>query len=304
MERAARSPLNTRKVFLNEAKRVVGTLPQEWRTPLEDQIQKATSDEDIQRLLATIRAYRKTLDRPPAPPPLPQQVRSQLDALFSEPDMQIPPKSLPERLSEAFLNALEAFVRWLNRLLGGLGGAPAMGGMQMVFQILVIVLLVLTIGLVITYLIGRVRFARRSPSPALSKSSDFQDARTMSAQEWYALAQRLAAEQNWQLALRASYLGILRLLHESHLLDYDPALTNWEHLQQLRKSPSLRWAASPAPLPDAPAREEAYQLLFPLTLQFDLVWYGGSPPDEGVYRQFRDAFETLLRRLQSRAVPA
>jgi len=87
-------------------------------------------------------------------------------------------------------------------------------------------------------------------------------------------------------------------------LDYDPALTNWEHLQRLRQPLPFRLAPSPAPLPDPALREEAYRALYPLTLQFDALWYGGMTPDETIYRHFEDSFEMLLRRLEANAVPA
>jgi hypothetical protein len=217
--------------------------------------------------------------------------------------MQIPPKSLIERLSEAFLNAVETFVRWLNRLFGGLGGVGG-GGLAPILQWFVIVLLVLTIALAVSYIAGRVQFRRRARVPLNALDALPDDARSLGAREWRELARRLADEGNWQLAARAYYLGILRLLHEAKLLDYDPALTNWEHLQRLRQPPLAALLPSPTSLPDPALREEAYQQLRPLTLLFDSIWYGGMTPDEATYRQFEAAFESLYGRLEARAVPA
>lgn len=303
LEQALARPAE-RKLFLQRAENALAPLPSETRTPLQQQIADAAASgkcEDIRRARRSVEAYLRSLV--PSPAPNPDAVKAQLNAIFAEPDMYVPPKSLLERLSEAFLRALEVFFDWLRRIFRGLG-APRLGGLEPFLQWFVIVLLVLTIGLAASYLLGRVRLSRKPKPPALAAPDAFADARAMGALEWRELARRLAFEGNWQLAARAYYLGLLRLLHEARLLDYDPALTNWEHLQRLRLPPLPRLTPSPAPLPDPALREEAYQTMRPLTLQFDALWYGGAALNEGIYREFENAFETLYRRLQPYAVSA
>jgi len=306
LQAASRARPADRKVFLQQAQRALASLPQEAREPLTKLLDDAANSgdpADIARVQRSIRAYRETLAPSPTPTRTPEQVKQQLDAIFAEPDMQIPPKSLLERLAEAFLNAVEMLIRWLGQLFGGLGGVGA-GRLMPFLQWLVIVLLVLTLALAVSYIAGRVRFRRRGRAPIAALDALPDDARLLGAREWRALAQRLASEGNWQLAARAYYLGSLRLLHEAKLLDYDPALTNWEHLQRLRQPPLAALLPSPTPLPDPALREEAYQQLRPLTRLFDSIWYGGMTPDEATYRQFEEAFETLFRRLEAHAVPA
>jgi hypothetical protein len=306
LEAASRARPADRKVFVQRAQRALASLPQEAREPLEALLDEAATDgdlSDIARARRSIRAYRESLAPSPTPSPAPDHVKQQLDAIFAEPDMQIPPKSLLERQAEAFLNAVETFVRWLNRLFGGLGGVGG-GGLAQLLQWFVIVLLVLTIALAVSYIAGRVQFRRRARVPLNALDALPDDARSLGAREWRELARRLADEGNWQLAARAYYLGILRLLHEAKLLDYDPAHTNWEHLQRLRQPPLAALLPSPTSLPDPALREEAYQQLRPLTLLFDSIWYGGMTPDEATYRQFEAAFESLYGRLDARAVPA
>jgi hypothetical protein len=306
LEAASRARPADRKVFVQRAQRALASLPQEAREPLEALLDEAATDgdlSDIARARRSIRAYRESLAPSPTPSPAPDHVKQQLDAIFAEPDMQIPPKSLIERLSEAFLNAVEMFVRWLNRLFGGLGGFGG-GGLGQFLQWFVIVLLVLTLALAVSYIAGRVQFRRRARVPLNALDALPDDARSLGAREWRELARRLADEGNWQLAARAYYLGILRLLHEAKLLDYDPALTNWEHLQRLRQPPLAALLPSPTSLPEPALREEAYQQLRPLTLLFDSIWYGGMTPDEATYRQFEAAFDALYRRLEAHAVPA
>jgi len=306
LEAASRARPADRKVFVQRAQRALASLPQEAREPLEALLDEAATDgdlSDLARARRSIRAYRESLAPSPTPSPTPDRVKQQLDAIFAEPDMQIPPKSLMERLSEAFLNALETVVRWLNRLFGGLGGFGG-GGLGQFLQWFVIVLLVLTLALAVSYIAGRVQFRRRARTTFAALDALPDDARTLSAREWRELARRLAYEGNWQQASRAYYLGTLRLLHEAKLLDYDPALTNWEHLQRLHQPPLAALLPSPTPLPDPALREEAYQQLRPITLLFDSIWYGGMTPDEATCRQFEAAFDALYRRLEAHAVPA
>ena len=306
LEAASRARPADRKVFIQQAQRALAPLPQESREPLEALLDEAATNgdlSDIARARRSLQAYRESLAPSPTLPPAPDHVKQQLDAIFAEPDMQIPPKSLIERLSEAFLNAVETVVRWLSRLFGGLGGFGG-GGLGQFLQWFVIVLLVLTLALAVSYIAGRVQFRRRARVPLNALDALPDDARSLSAREWRELARRLADEGNWQLAARAYYLGILRLLHEAKLLDYDPALTNWEHLQRLRQPPLAALLPSPTSLPEPALREEAYQQLRPLTLLFDSIWYGGMTPDEATYRQFEAAFDALYRRLEAHAVPA
>lgn len=306
LQEASRARPADRKVFLKRAERALAPLSSEARQPLQDLLTEAAASgelADIARAQRSLRAYNETLEPPPAQPSTAVSVHQQLEAIFAEPDMQIPPKSLMERLLEAFTNGLEAFLRWLSRLFGGLGGARG-GGLAPLMQWIVITLLVLTIALAISYLATRVRFRRRARAPFGALDALPDDARVLPSHEWRQQAQRLAAEGKWQLAARAYYLGTLRLLQEAKLLDYDPALTNWEHLQRLRQPPLAAVFPISTPLPDPNLREEAYHQLRPLTQLFDSLWYGRTNADEAIYHQFEAGFETLYRRLEAHAVPA
>ncbi|GIV08355.1 MAG: hypothetical protein KatS3mg019_0446 [Fimbriimonadales bacterium] len=293
LEAAQRAKPSERKVFLQQAERALAPLPPAAREPLETPIVKG----EIPTALRSLRDYRTTLQAPPAPVPDAAKTKAQLEAIFAEPDMQIPPKSLMERITESTQRALETLARWVQRLFSRLGGSGLVG-MTPLLQWLVIVLLILTLALTASYILGRVRIGRRVPSPAPALDAAFRDARTMSALEWRELARQLTSSQQWSLALRAYYMGMLRLLHEERLLDYDPALTNWEHLQRLRQSPPPRFATAPTPLPAYGVRAEAYRLLRPLTLQFEAVWYGGATPTHDALEGFEKAFENLLEMMR------
>lgn len=281
-----------RQQLIEQARRALGTLPPEARAPLEQRLTQARwSDRPnaLQDALREVETYRAALSSD-FPAPAPDKVRAQLEAIFAEPDMQPPPKPLIERIGEAIGRALEAFMRWLARLLGGLGGGSA-GGWGAIVQWIIIAILVLLIAFGASYLIGRLEWRRGRRVPALLSPDQMVDARLLSATEWRALAHQLLAQGERRAAVRALYLGLLRLLHEARLLNYDPACTNWEHLMRLR---------APA-LPDQAARERAYHLLQPLTMRFDYLWYGNEPATDGDVQQFEQAFEALSRMVRTDA---
>lgn len=299
LQRALSASPTERKVYVERARRALAPLPHETRAPLEQLLQDAQSrgsQDKLRAAHASVRSYLETLA--PSPAPNSAQVKRQLDRTFAEPDMFVPPKSWAERLSEAVQRGIEAFFRRLAHVFGGLFGTTAHGS-GLLSQWIAIVLLVLVLASAFAYLLTQLRFPARGRVSFPAGHEAFSDARVMSAVEWQALARQLANAGDWLLATRAYYLGILRLLHEGKLLEYDPALTNWEHLQRLRRPPLL---PSPAPAASSSAlQEEAYRLLHPLTLRFDALWYGRATPDEQTFRAFESAFETLQARLRSHA---
>ncbi len=286
IRQAQRAQGMKRQRLLEQARKSLSALPAEVRAPIEQRIEQARlggGEGTLRSALREIESYQATLSGD-SPATNPDKVRAQLQSIFKEPDMQPPPKPLYERISEAIGRVLEAFFRWLSRVLGGLGGAGT-GGWGMIVQWVIIAMLVLLIAFGASYLLGRLEWRRVRRAPPPLSPEELLDARLLTSAEWRTLAQQLLAQGEMRLAARALYLGLLRLLHEAQLLDYDPARTNWEHLMDLR---------SPA-LPDPSTREQAYRLLQPLTLRFDYLWYGSDTATEQDVRQFEAAFETLSR---------
>ncbi len=285
LTQAQRAQGSQRQRLIEGARRAISPLPAPAREPLERRLDSARWSQRAGALREARRAlesYRATL-RSDARSPDPSTVRAQLDAIFAEPDMQPPPKSLIERIGEAIFRFIEQIGRWLARLLRGLPAGTG-GAWGAIVQWVIVALLILIIAFGASYLIGRLEWRReRRALPALDE--ELIDARLLASTEWHALAQQLRAQGDLRAAARALYLGILRLLHEAHLLDYEPSRTNWEHLMRLR-SPAL-----PAPA----TREQAYQLLQPLTVRFDYLWYGKEPASESDFGQFESVFETLNR---------
>lgn len=92
----------------------------------------------------------------------------------------------------------------------------------------------LLVLLIAVYLIGTRE--RRLPRESASETSapKAQDPRDRAPTEWLDGAARLAAEGEHREALRALYLATLVALDRRQLLTFDPTLTNWQYLRQLR----------------------------------------------------------------------
>lgn len=295
LQSALRAPRAQRASHLQQALQSLQALPPDARTPLEEALQQAQNtleNEDVEAALESVRAY-QAVAKPSASAPNPQQVQSQLERIYAEPGMQIPPKNLFERLTEAFQRAFE----WLGRILQRLfGRIPVGGGWGAATQVFVIGMLVIAIAFFASYLLGKVQTRRPAPDGTRQVEELFRDARVMSASEWRALASRLALEGHYRQAVRALYLGLLRLLHEHRLLDYDPALTNWEHLERLRLPPLPVGIAGASDVP-MELRQYAYQMMRAPTLRFDQLWYGHQPATPDDLQQLDALFGELRRRL-------
>lgn len=145
------------------------------------------------------------------------------------------------------------------------------------------------------FLIWR-RRRRRREAPELSipvatiPLPDLSDAvaSERSEDEWFTLAQRLEAEGELRLAVRAAYLGLLAGLAQREWLTIRRDRTNREYLDEFTR----RWRRRPQA--SVEARAEVPEKLRGSLRLFDRVWYGAhllTPSAVAVYRQ--DQMELL-----------
>ena len=93
-----------------------------------------------------------------------------------------------------------------------------------------------------------------------------------------------AAAGGYREAIRLTFLGVLRGLHDRGLIKYDPARTNREYLASIR----LR-------------DRSLYEAFSQLIALFDRKWYGHEPahaPDFRVFQEMAAGVAEALRRLQ------
>lgn len=91
------------------------------------------------------------------------------------------------------------------------------------------------------------------------------------------LAEKHARSGDYRAAFRLIYLATLIALDTEGILRFDRSKTNWEYVRQLRSS----------------GRPDVYEILLPMTREFDRVWYGLSPTGPEVYRRAVVEYEKL-----------
>lgn len=282
-----------REQTLQRADQILSRLPKEAFQPLREQLRRAREtlgNDDLTLAQQAVGVYLKWA-RAHTAPPSSEAVKQQLERIFAEPDMKVIEKTLWERVVDAIREGFVRLIEALNRLFGRVGGVRG-ANLGPVFQWLVIALLILALALFASYLMSRFESRRAIPKITLAGSEIPDDARALSADEWHRLAQLKAQSGEYALAVRALYLGVLRLLHENRLLAYDPALTNWEHLERLRKPPTPENLA---------LLTEAYRLMLAPTIAFDRIWYGNIPATEADYHALETVFQTLQQKVRGQA---
>jgi hypothetical protein len=95
---------------------------------------------------------------------------------------------------------------------------------------------------------------------------------------WAQLADQLAARGQYREAIRGLYLASLSQLHKDGALDYDPSLTNWDHVRRYKGPDEHR----------PPFRE--------LTVRFDYAFYGHAPCTAEGYQEVRALCRPILER--------
>ena len=121
-------------------------------------------------------------------------------------------------------------------------------------------------------------FARRlSINPTELPSGAAPSAEPVTSSEAVDVSAGFAAQRDYRSAIRYLYLSSLLTLDERGLIRYDSALTNREHLRQVRERPQL------------------HDLLRAVVNVFEDVWYGYQAVDEASYLEFRQQISDLRR---------
>ena len=172
-----------------------------------------------------------------------------------------------------FINAVDAFVKWIGDLLDRLGKwlrrfwpssadeEREQGTPRIRWIVGAIVALILVILGVLAFEV--IRRSRRADAAAVEESAPIGSTRdddplSRGANEWELYAAQLAAAGRIREAIRAWYNAVLVTLYGLDILRYRKGRTNWEYLAAL--SPLLPWRAS----------------LVQLTQRFEQEWYGGA----------------------------
>jgi hypothetical protein len=194
------------------------------------------------------------------------------------------------RIAQATVRAWNAFVNFLKSLwprgLSFSGNEKGNGWRMKDLRLWLALILALTLlaGAALFWLRRRVA-AELSVAVAAAPLPDLSDAAVAaerSEDEWFALANRLEAEGELRLAVRAAYLGLLAGLAQREWLTIRRDRTNREYLDEFTR----RWRRRPQAAVEV--RAEIPEKLRGSLRLFDRVWYGSyvlTPSGVAAYRQ-------------------
>lgn len=136
-------------------------------------------------------------------------------------------------------------------------------------QLILIIAVVIIAVAAVLYIMRTLQVQPR----ALEPPDENEDPKTSADAQ--SLANARESERDYRNAIRYLFLALLLSLDERGLIQYDPTLTNREHLRQIRENAHLA------------------DLLRPVVTTFDDVWYGFVPIDETGYRDFARQVDQL-----------
>ncbi|HLS30707.1 MAG TPA: DUF4129 domain-containing protein [Flavobacteriaceae bacterium] len=142
---------------------------------------------------------------------------------------------------------------------------------------------ILIIGLIgfAIWLFNRLNTSRALMKPATSPEVLLSDEeKIMRSEDIPKLIEQAQAEQNYRLAVRYSYLLILKILKDKNLIDYQYQKTNQEYQYELKQD------------------EMAVQFDV-ITRLYEFIWYGDFKPTQLQYQQAKKEFDNIEEQLNS-----
>lgn len=203
--------------------------------------------------------------------PCPQPDAAAFDKLslvLARREFQPTPEPPPSPLQEW----IEAFNRWLDRLLARLMTAEQTSALGIDWIILIVGGLALAGVAFFFWRNVRAHLVREA-----TLAQDAANSHGLSASHAAKQARLLAATANYREAIRFMYLAALLTLDERGILRYDKALTNREVLRRAAQSgdPALAQAMSS------------------VVETFDRVWYGYAPVDDEAYQSYTQRIQQI-----------
>ncbi len=225
------------------------------------------------------------------PPPDAATVKAHVKEILDQPEFRPEMADSPmARMGRAFRERWDssarwmtarwnAFLKWFRGLFSGLGGGmgPAVSSaVSWVF----IALFVGLGGWLIAWLVRNL-WLRKSRSLAKDRTAfdeaEADDAVALEPGAWIRQAAGYAESDDYRRAFRAVFIGILLLLDEGGLIEFDRARTNGDYLRLLRRKNV----------------QQMVDILDPLVLEFDRRWYGRAETGLEDYKRIQLTFERV-----------
>lgn len=129
-------------------------------------------------------------------------------------------------------------------------------------------------------------FNRLNPGRALMKPTDSPEVllsdeeKIIRSEDIPSLIEKAQADQNYRLAVRYSYLFILKVLKDKNLIDYQYQKTNQEYQFELKP-------------------EEVALQFDVITRLYEFIWYGDFKPTQLQYKQAKKEFDNIEQQLNA-----
>ncbi len=214
----------------------------------------------------------------------PQQIKADLKNILDSSEFQSAQPADPSIYEKAAKWLREWWDKLAERFrdlfkFGSMGGSRS-PAVQWVF-----IALFVAGGLYVAYRLVRSYLANRVVKQARARTAfDLDETEVAISREpndWLAEAARQESEGDYRRAYRALFLAILLKLDQAGIVAFERGRTNGEYLRSLRRA----------------NRKELSDLFAPLTLDFDLRWYGEKPTtaeDAAAMRGEYDRLEKIL----------
>jgi hypothetical protein len=168
----------------------------------------------------------------------------------------------------------ERFVAWLARTLSGMFGDSdfSFSAVRSISQGLAVAVIIAFLVL-LALIVARLGFGRWATGCAAvdGDTGGGPGSSGLAIEE----ASRAAGAGDFRSAVRLVYMGVLLRLDEQDLIRFDGTSTNWEYLARLKKT-------SPV-----------YELLRPVTVLFDVKWYGQEPAVRSDYERVLEVYRAV-----------
>lgn len=124
-----------------------------------------------------------------------------------------------------------------------------------------------------SFLFGKERKKMRDDDAGTPNEDD------IASTDWEELSQQAIKSGDMRLAVRYSYMWLLRLLQQENLINYRIDKTNYDYYSELNETPYKQ-----------PFRQ--------LSRQYEYVWYGQYPISDAAFSGYLEQFNQLKKQLQ------
>lgn len=199
--------------------------------------------------------------------------KNKLNSYKSNPDFDY------ERKSESSMTFFEKIIEWIKDKIRTLFYDEEYATVSdvIMYSLMGIALLIIISGIFKTE--TRNIFAKNTPASSIYYDESEENIHELNFDELIAQTLR---NQNYRLALRLTYLKLLKDLDSANIIKWRGDKTNHELIIQIKQQQI-----------STPAKE--------LTRKFENIWYGGIEINEDGYASYRNAYNNLAETLKSEA---